>query len=156
MIDYELDFKVYIIEFWLFSIVATLLQETYNSYQNSRRLNLEKLQCLPRLNLEKLQCLPRSWKKILEIVVNQALHLLHKGLSKFKFKSSLEFRDRSGTYMIQQRLVPASRSSFSLVLPEESTQVHILIDLKNIQSWTLLNDMQISYITVSPWFRIYE
>lgn len=143
MIDYELDFKVYMIEFLLFLIVTTLkVISTAGNIQELSEFNAFK----PR----KTKMSTTFLKKILEIVVNQAMHLLHKGLSKFKFKSSLEFRDRSGTYMIQQRLVPASRSSFSLVLPEESTQVHILIDLKNIQSWTLLNEMQISYITVSP------
>ena len=49
MIDYELDFKVYMIEF---SIVATLkvisTAGNIQEYQNSTHLNLEKLQCLPR------------------------------------------------------------------------------------------------------------
>ena len=143
MIDYELDFKVYMIEFLLFLIVTTLKVI-------STAGNIHELSEFNSFKPRKTTMSTTFLKKILEIVVNQTLHLLHKGLSKFKFKSSLEFRDRSGTYMIPQRLVPALRSSFSLVLPEESTQVHILINLKNIQSWTLLTEMQISYITVSP------
>ena len=130
-------------QLWLFYKSDFLLQETYTSYQNSTRLNLEKKQSLPIF-----------LKKYYESLWIGLCIFSMKGYLNSKFKSSLEFRDRSGTYMIPQRLVPALRSSFSLVLPEESTQVHILINLKNIQSWKLLTEMQISYITVSPWFWI--
>ena len=130
-------------QLWLLYKSDFLLQETYTSYQNSTCLNLEKHQSLQIF-----------LKKYYESLWIGLCIFSMKGYLNSKFQSSLEFRDRSGTYMIPQRLVPALRSSFSLVLPEESTQVHILINLKNIQSWKLLTEMQISYITVSPWFWI--
>ena len=146
--DYELDFKVYNIEIWLFSIMASLQKwlSTAGNIHELSEFNVFK----PR----KKQSLPIFLKKYYESLWIGLCIFSMKGYLNSKFQSSLEFRDRSGTYMIPQRLVPALRSSFSLVLPEESTQVHILINLKNIQSWKLLTEMQISYITVSPWFWI--